>query len=45
VEESEDEVDEHMSCRNSTDEDVNMQDLLEQETEEDIIEEDVTALI
>jgi hypothetical protein len=44
VEESEDEYDEHMSCRNSTD-DVNMQDLLEQETAEDIIEEDVTALI
>jgi hypothetical protein len=44
VEESEDD-DEHMSCRNSADEDVNMQDLLQQETAEDIIEEDVTALI
>jgi hypothetical protein len=45
VEESEEEDDEHVSCRNSADEDVNMQDLLEQETAEDIIEEDVTALI
>jgi hypothetical protein len=45
VEESEHEDDEHMSCRNSADEDVNMQELLEQETAEDIIEEDVTALI
>jgi hypothetical protein len=45
VEGSEDDDDEHMSCRNSADEDVNMQDLLEQETAEDIIEEDVTALI
>jgi hypothetical protein len=44
MEQSEDEDDEHMSCRNSADEDVNMQELLEQETAEDIIE-DVTALI
>jgi hypothetical protein len=45
VEESADKDDEHVSFRNSADENVNMQDLLEQDTAEDIIEEDVTALI
>jgi hypothetical protein len=40
VEKSEDEDDEHMSCRYSADEDVNMQVLLEQEKGDKIIEED-----
>jgi hypothetical protein len=44
VEKSEDEDDEHMSCRYSSDEDVNMQVLLEQEKGNEIIEEDEIPL-
>jgi hypothetical protein len=44
VEKSEDEDDKHMSCRYSSDEDVNMQVLLEQEKGDEIIEEDEIPL-
>jgi hypothetical protein len=44
VEKSEDEDDEHMFCRYSSDEDVNMQMLLEQEEGDEIIEEDEIPL-
>jgi hypothetical protein len=44
VEKSEGEDDEYISCRYSSDEDVNMQVLLEQEKGDDIIEEDEIPL-
>jgi hypothetical protein len=44
VEESEDEDDEHMSCRYSSGEFINMQELLEQEKGDEIIEEDEIPL-
>jgi hypothetical protein len=44
VEEREAEDDEHMSCRDSSDVDVNMPELLEQEKAEEIFEEDIIAL-
>jgi hypothetical protein len=37
VEESEDDSEEHMSCRDLPDEDASMQELLEQEKEEEIM--------
>jgi hypothetical protein len=41
AEESENAGDEHTSCRDSSEENVNMQELLQQEKEEEIIEEDI----